>query len=117
MKKIVFILVLFVIVLSGCERITEGYIIQKWYEPAETNLVLIPILISNGKTTSTVLMPYTIYDGEDYCIKVIGVTSEGKEKTKKLYLTPDEYDLVSIDDFYVIEKDKDKDFTYREEKR
>ena len=77
-----------------------GTIIEKWYEPREENLVLLPICMANGKSVTTVLVPYLVTDNEDFCIKIKEMTKKGKERSHVIYLNKDTYDTISIGQYY-----------------
>ena len=67
MKKAIAIILAAIISLSllGCaSKITSGEVINKSYTEAHTQMMLIPVVISNGKTMSTILVPY-IYHYSD----------------------------------------------------
>ncbi len=67
MKKLTTLLI--ILSLLSCQKLKYGNVIEKWYEPDRTYIMLIPI--STGK--SMIVMPYVIFDREDYCIKVHGI--------------------------------------------
>lgn len=62
-----------VLCLTSCNRLEEGYVVEKWYEPTDTYVAFMPLVISNGNTTTTIIMPYIITDYEDWCVKIKGI--------------------------------------------
>lgn len=111
-------LVLALVICVGCNNITEGEIIEKWYEPEHNYVTIMPVTISNGKTTTTMMIPYYIYDGEDYCIKIKGINKKGKEKIKTIYVRGEHWQKLDKGQCFRIDGDcSEKDFTYKKEKR
>jgi len=82
----------------GCNKLDEGIVIEKWYEPTQTNLMMMPITISNGKTFTTTYMPYYVTDSEDWCVKIKGKYN-GKERIETVYLTKIMYDGLQVGDY------------------
>lgn len=102
----------------GCNGITEGEIVEKWYEPEEQYLMMMPMVISTGKTTTTIMIPYWIYDGEDYCIKIKGVNKKGKEKFKTVYVRGKRWEKLQKGQYFCIDGNcSEEDFTYEKERR
>jgi len=92
MKYILIILILFVF---GCNKLESGTVVGKRYEEARTYVTIIPITISNGKTTSIVPIPYTIYDDEDYIISISGIHN-GEIKYEEYYVDKETFDQYDI---------------------
>ena len=60
MKKILLTLIICCICLTGCgEKITEGEIYEKEFLPEETQVMIVPMVHTNGKTSYTTYMPVT----------------------------------------------------------
>lgn len=94
-------------------RLDEGEVVAKWYEPAETRVMLMPMTTLMGKTTITTMIPYTVYDGEDYCVKVKG-TYHNKDHTETWYVTEQKYNAINNGDWICIKDDcSHEDMTYR----
>ena len=96
MKKYIIVCLMAVLLLLGCSKppLHNTRVLDKQYEPANSFTTLMPILI--GKTT--ILMPYTIYDDEDFVLNVMGYTKDGDRKCRRLYVTRDTFDEVQIGD-------------------
>lgn len=75
----------------------EGEIVKKWHEDARQWVVLMPICTNN----STILIPMLYYDDEDFCISVQWVDDNEKVWNKTFYLTQEEYDKVSVGDWWI----------------
>ena len=88
------------VVLFSCQGLKCGHIIDKWHEPAESHMILLPI--STGKTV--ILIPYWIYDNEDWCIKVLGETTKGDTTQRIFYINKTAFDTLKIGDFIYTDK-------------
>ena len=116
MKKLSILFLL--VVLIGCKKQEEGTIVQKWYEEPTVYVMLMPMVISTGKTTTTTMIPYTIYDGEDFCISVKGLNKRGREVTKTYYLDKSKWEEISEGDYVCIDGNcSEDDLTYKKEKK
>ena len=100
MKKI-FIILVVVLVMIGCEQIKEGKVIEKWYEEENTFVSLVPVVNVIGKTRLTTMMPMINYDDEDFVIKI----EQYDKKTRDIYLTKDTYTKINIGDWFIVDKD------------
>jgi len=89
---------------KGCTpEITDGIIITKIYEPATEEMSLLPIAVPSGKSTSIMLIPYMIYDDEDYIIEIQKVMdNRNVPVSRRLYITKEEFDSVNIGDTFVV---------------
>ena len=63
MKKIsVTILLVFVLFLSACSpKITSGEVYDKEYRDDFVTVSVYPVVTYNGKTSTTIMVPYTVY--------------------------------------------------------
>lgn len=89
LNKIKLFFVLFIVIsCSACTpQLEKGTIVNKSYEPENTFISLMPIMIGCGKNCFTTMMiPYSVYDDEDFILTVKGVTDEGKEITELWYV-------------------------------
>lgn len=84
-----------VLCLSSCNKLEEGDVVEKWYEPTHTYVALMPTTISNGKTTSTIMIPYVITDYEDWVVKIKG-KYKGEERTETIYVSQKQYECLSV---------------------
>lgn len=112
MKKIAFIVII-VLLISGCNELKQGIVIKKWHEAARTYVQMIPITTVHtaGKTTYTTMkmIPYVIYDDEDFCILIEGKTDRGKTKQETYYLTEGIYEAIRVGDTFITDKGTNKD--------
>ena len=85
MKKkncILFIVLFLVLTLTSCEdSITSGEVVTKTFKPAHTQLLMLPMSVYNGKSISTVLVPYTYYYSDSW-----EVTIQQHDKTQNKML-------------------------------
>lgn len=73
MKKTVAIAIALILLLfsTGCAAaITSGEVVDKTFTPAHTQLVLIPVCITNGKTVTTHLVPYFYYYADRWDVTI-----------------------------------------------
>lgn len=109
MKKriaVFIVTVLLVGVFTSCaNRITEGEVTEKEFLPAETTVMVLPVVTSNGKTASTSYIPYTVCYPDRWYI-TIQKYSEKEEKmlTATYRVTEDVYDAVEVGDEFVYDK-------------
>ena len=90
-----FLAILLLLGSNSCNKLEEGYVVAKWYEPEQTYVSIMPMVLYNGKTTTTIFVPYVVTDNEDWCIKVKGkYKDEGKVET--VYVSKKEYESLSI---------------------
>lgn len=73
-------------VLFSCNHLEEGEVVGKHYEPYNEYIMMMPITISTGKTTSTMMIPYFIQDNEDFVLHVKG-EYKGKERIEEVYVS------------------------------
>jgi len=84
-----------VLCLYSCNKLEEGDVIEKWYEPTHTYVALMPMVISNGKSTTTIMIPYVITDYEDWVVKING-KYKGEERTETIYVSQKQYECLSV---------------------
>lgn len=100
MKNIIFLFIC--LILISCNKLEEGTIIEKKYEPARTYVMLMPMIIFTGKSTTTIMIPYVIYDNEDFIIKVKGYDNEGKYREENFYISKIEYDKLNVGQYICV---------------
>jgi len=101
MKKI---LILLFILLIGCNEIDKGIVVGKRYEPTQTYTTIIPLVISTGKSVTTIMIPYVITDNEDYILKV-----KDNEIVREVYVSKQCYEKLDTGDVWI--KDSDCSFS------
>ena len=85
-----------VMLLAGCSPVPlmDTKVLDKQYEPATQFVAVMPMVIGN----TTIMIPYTIYDDEDYVLNVMGYTKENDRKCRRIYVSKEQYDAVRIGD-------------------
>lgn len=108
MKKVIAIILVAIISLSllGCaSKITSGEVINKSYTEAHTQMLLIPVVISNGKTMSTILVPYIYHYSDRWDVTIQAWDAADKKMKRATYrVTEDVYNSVDIGAEFVYDK-------------
>ena len=108
MKRIVgaLICILLVISLCGCSNaITEGEVCKKEYREAYTQVMVLPLIMSNGKTTSTIMVPYFVHYPDRYVIFIKAYQDE-EWKTEDFYVSKEVYDSIKIGDMFLYDEER-----------
>lgn len=84
--------------------ITEGSVVNKEFSPAHSETVTIPRIISNGKTCSTVIVPYVYHYSDTYKITIRDYI-DNEEQTATYRVTKEVYDSVNIGDEFIYNKE------------
>lgn len=120
MKRSIALLALMLTLLVGCgERITRGEVIDKKYTKAHTQVMMIPLVMSSGKTITTTIIPY-IYRYPDRWEITIQQhdTEDGVRVTATYRVTQEVYDAVNLHDEFVYDKDMEpKEPEYTRERK
>lgn len=108
MKKLLAFLLAVALILSlcSCSTITEGEVYKKEYRPAFTTVMMLPLVHSNGKTTTTTMVPYIIYYPDRYVVFIKAFVNN-EWKTEDYYVPKDTYDTLNIGDMFEYVKDRD----------
>lgn len=88
---------------GSCQKLKYGNVVEMWHEPESNYMMLMPLVISTGKTTSTMMIPYFVHDNEDWCIKVTGIGTDGDTITRTYYVDAMAFDTLSIGKFICVE--------------
>lgn len=108
MKRIICIvtLVFLILTLWGCEdKIAEGEVYEKEYRAAHTDVRMMPVVISNGKTTTTTVIPYVVSYPDRYIIHIKAFNGEEWE-TEDYYVSKEVYDSVNVGDIFVYDTER-----------
>ena len=101
------VLIILLLILTGCtSKISSGEVYQKEFKEAHTEVRVIPLIRSNGKTTYTTMMPY-IYHYPDRYIIYIKKFEDNEWKTASYYTTKEVYESTNIEDQFEYVKDRD----------
>lgn len=106
-KRIAAVSASILLLLSGCgKKLTEGEVCDKQFTEAHSQVVMMPIVTTNGKTTTTTLIPYVRYHPDTYSVSIKDFQNE-KWVTEVYYVSKEVYDAVSIGDIFKYEKGRD----------
>lgn len=109
-KKRAVLIVLAVVLLlsiSACSsKITSGGVVKKSFTPAHNEVRFIPIVVSNGKSVMTTIVPY-LYRYSDRWEITISAWDEKEKKMQTATYRVNEgvYESVKIGDEFVYKKD------------
>jgi hypothetical protein len=107
-KIVAFIGILLIFsILTGCSKaITEGEVISKEFTPAHTQIMFIPIVHTNGKTSYTTLIPFIYYYNDKWEVTIQQYDDEQKEMLSATYrITEEVFDAVTIGSEFVYSND------------
>lgn len=106
-KRLISICITITLLLCGCTpKLTEGNVYQKEYREADSTLIMMPVVISNGKTTTTIMRPYYIFHPDRYVIFIRRYNEETKTfETEDYYVSREAYESVDIGDYFVFSDD------------
>lgn len=109
MKRAVFAVLAVVLLLSisACSsKITSGEVVEKNFTPAHREVRLIPIVISNGKTCITRVIPYTYHYSDRWEITIAAWDEKEKKMQTATYrVTEEVYEAVEIGAEFIYDKD------------
>lgn len=102
MKKAFFIVAVFAVLLTSCApKIKEGEVYAKDYSPAHTTVILMPIVRSTGKTTSTTIVPMCFFYPDSWYISYRAFNEKSKKwDSATVWVTREVFDLVQIGGWY-----------------
>lgn len=104
---LVALVVVLLLSISGCSgKITSGEVIEKSFTPAYSTVRIIPLFISNGKTSHVVYVPYTYHYSDKWEITIAAWDEKEKEMQTATYrVTEEVYEAVEIGAEFVYDKD------------
>lgn len=109
MKKIALflsIILVFGLLVSCSKLINEGDIYEKEFKPEYTTVSVSPMTVSNGKTVTTIMVPYTIHYPDRWVIYIKAYDEEAcKWINEDFYVSEEVYDSVDIGDYFVFDED------------
>ena len=97
--------------LTACEELTEGVVVEKNYHKEETYVSFIPMVISTGKTTITNIIPMVIHHPESWEIIIEG-EFEGKVTQENYFVTNGFFDGIKVGDYFKY-NNENKEYIYR----
>ena len=109
-KKLLVLSLIVLLLVSTCscgQKLTEGEVYSKEFMEARTQVRLIPMVISNGKTTTTTVLPYVYHYPDRWLIKIREPNGDGTYITAEYYISKEVYDSVNIGDTFFYDPDRD----------
>jgi hypothetical protein len=92
-------LALLLVLLSGCSRkITSGEVIEKSFTPAHSSVMMIPVVRTIGKVTSTTIIPYVYHYSDRYIVKISGYNKDGERDTASYRVEKAVFETVELGD-------------------
>lgn len=95
---------------SCSKKITQGEVINKEYTPSYTTIMMIPIVHTNGKTTTTQIIPFVYRYSDKYEITILGYDSEKNESTATYRVKKEVFDQVNLGDEFVFSKEYEPEY-------
>ena len=94
------------ILLSGCQNsITQGEVIEKEFTPSHTEVMLVPLVHSNGKTSYTTLVPFIYSYSDSWKITIQSYDKEtGENSTATYRVTENVYNSVEIGSEFIYDE-------------
>lgn len=94
------------ILLSGCQNsITQGEVIEKEFTPSHTEVMLVPLVHSNGKTSYTTLVPFIYSYSDSWKITIQSYDEEtGENSTATYRVTENVYNSVEIGSEFIYDE-------------
>lgn len=97
---------LLLIILCSCSSvIAEGEVYEKEYREAHTTTMMYPLVISNGKTTTTILVPYVVHYPERWVIHIKSFVDD-EWLTEDFYVEKEVYDVINVGDMFKFDDER-----------
>ena len=91
--------------LTGCSsKITKGEVTARRFTPAHSQVIVIPLVISNGKSSRTMLIPMVYHYADKWEITISTTDKDGKTETATYRVTKDVYDATPMSAEFVYDK-------------
>lgn len=96
-----------ILLLTGCKaEITSGEVTEKNFSPAHTQVMLMPLCISNGSSITTTLMPFIYHYADQWTVTITTWDEKSGEMQSATYrVTETVYDEVEIGAEFTYSKD------------
>lgn len=107
-KKLICTLICGVIITSLCgcsSTITEGEVYAKEHREEYNSVMYLPVVASNGKTATTLLIPYYVHYPERYVIFIRAYQTE-EWQTEDFYVSKEVYNAVNIGDMFFFDEER-----------
>lgn len=107
MKKIICALMALVLAaaLVGCtKKITQGEVVDKQFTPAHTSTRVVPIVRSNGKTTTVTPVTFFYHYPDTYEITISGADKNGNQQKAVYRVTKEVFEAVEMGAEFIYDK-------------
>ena len=101
MRKLLTLLIC-LLFLCGCERITEGEIYDKEFESAHSETVIINQVRRIGKSTTVIPTPHFRSYPDQWFVSIKQTQEDGSVKTATYEVSKEIYDSVQVGDYFTI---------------
>lgn len=91
---------LLLLLCSCSDAITEGEVYEKEYREAYTTVMILPLVVSTGKTTTTMMIPYVVHYPDRYVIHIKSFVG-GEWVTEDFFVEKEVYDSINIGDMFI----------------
>lgn len=95
MLALIVLLVWLVVEALSPPILTQGEVYEKEFIPAHSQMMIMPMVIYSGKTTTTVMIPYMYYYPDIWVIRIKSFKN-GKWVTEDFYVSREVYDAIKI---------------------
>ncbi len=104
--------VISIFLLCGCSnKITQGEVIEKTYTPAHSEIIIMPVVTSNGKTSTVRAVPFAYYYSDKWEIKIQKWNEESKGmQTAVFRVTEEVYDDIDIGSEFIYKEDMEPNY-------
>lgn len=95
-------LILLPLLFIGCNELEQGDVVAKRFEPQRQYMAFFPLIISNGKSTSVIMIPYMVTDYEDWVVTITGI-ADGDTLTEEVYVSREKYECLYVGDHMIVD--------------
>lgn len=99
------VIVAVAMVIKDEPKITEGRVIHKEHHEEYTTVIMMPIVISTGKTTMTQMIPIWQYHPETWEIVIESFDKDSKRLEESFYVNNSVYNEVNTGDYFKFDED------------
>jgi hypothetical protein len=99
---LVFTILCLLLMVVGCgEKLESGEVYEREFREAYTQMVIIPMIVSTGNSTTTMMIPYFFHYPDRWVIKIRQWDyTKGEYITATYFVTEEVYDNHDIGDYY-----------------
>lgn len=99
------VLIILLMLSGGSAKITSGEVTKKEFSPAHTEVRIIPLVMTNGKTTHVITVPYFYTYPDRWYVTIEAWDNKSEKMLRATYrVTKNVYDAVDIGCEFVYDK-------------